>query len=316
MVHIIGMRKEGRALGQRIRPTAKVRREYSVVCREPEKGSHVQPVSVCSHTGDISTQTLVAREELLKTLKAFDSGEEERVIAMLPNARERWFMADAAKGLLPPDDEELTISIRPGKRGPFSFRADRARVIIERLREGKFPESEEHELVGKLHTIDYQRTIITVKPGANRAVRFDYPMKIEAWLQANVRKRVRVVGDPNYDQKGDITSFSDIKLLGEIEPSLPAIKSFYIDKEEIFFNKPLSIPVEFDWQNRIFVYSDEELGIDVISSSYEKIRDEILSDLKILWLEYAMAEDEALDKDAIGLKKKLLNRLGRGNGAA
>lgn len=38
MVLIIGMRSEGYALGQRFKPSARIKREYSVVCRAPGKG--------------------------------------------------------------------------------------------------------------------------------------------------------------------------------------------------------------------------------------------------------------------------------------
>jgi hypothetical protein len=308
MVLIIGMRSEGRVLGQRLKPTAKVAREYSVICRAPQEGSHVQPFNIASRSGLFTPAAAVARDKLLKTLKALDSGEEEVLQRTIPNARERWFMANAASGLLPPKDSGFEITVRPGSHGPFSFKAARARPLIERFCSGDPPAAEEEEFVGKLWAIDYGQTIFTIRPSGRRSVRVGYPLKIEPWLQANVRRRVILVGDPKINRAGDIVAFEAVKTLAELEPTLAPIDTFESGGTVIRATRPLPIPMTLEWDDRIFTFKDQVLGIDVYAESYDALRLSVLEELDVLWRNYALAPERDLDNDAMAVKAALLNR--------
>ncbi|HSX55806.1 MAG TPA: hypothetical protein VLG14_10940, partial [Sphingomonas sp.] len=308
IVLILGMRAEGRALGQRLKATAKVKREYAVVCRAPEHGSHIQPFNVASQSGQFTPAAAAARERLLTALKAFDSGDDDAIRRALPNARERWFVADAALGLVPDEHAGVQVTIRPGAHGPFSFKADRAKPHLMKYRKGTPPNPEEEEVAGKLITIDYNRTIITVKPGRDHAVRIDYPLKLESWAQANVRKRLRIVGEPSVNARGDITGFQEVYSISEIEPSLPPIDRFEVDGNRVATNRPLHMPVTFDYEDRLFIFQDSALGIDVFAEQYEDLRSSVLSELSDLWRVYAEAEDRELAPDALEVKRHLRAR--------
>jgi len=308
MIFIIGMRSEGRQLGQRLKPTAKIKREYAVVCRAPQAGSHIQPFNIASQAGAFTPAAVSARQKLLQTLKAFDSGDEAVIEKVLPNARERWFMAEAASGLLPHKDSDLQVTVRAGSHGPFNFKADRARLLIQRYKSGPPPKPEAEETVGKLQSIDYQRTIMTVKPSNSRAVRLDYPLPIEAWLQQNVRRRIRLVGDPNINNAGDITGYSKIDLISEIEPTLPPIEHFKCKNDDVCAFKPLHIPVTYNKEEGFYTFQDDILGIDAFSGSYATLREAVIEDLDMLWRNYAMEVDARLAPDGLALKAALIQR--------
>jgi hypothetical protein len=157
MAYLIGMKREGQRFGHKARPNAKVRRTYSVVCRAPEVGSYRQPWSLTSASGQFTASAAVARNELLGALKAFDSGDDSLVSQLLPDARQRWFLADAAAGLLPPLDSGIEVSVRVGS-GHYGFKANRARAAIERTRTGEPPVPEVEELVGKVKALDFAST--------------------------------------------------------------------------------------------------------------------------------------------------------------
>ncbi len=308
MVLIIGTRAEGRALSQRLKPTARVRREYAVVCKAPKAGSHIQPINIASQTGSYTLAAVAARTKLIETLRAFDSGDESMLEKALPNARDRWFMADAAQGLLPSTESKLEISLRAGSAGPLAFTADRARVLIQRYRAGDPPEPDKEDVAGKLLAINYETTVLTIKPGSNRSIRLDYPLPCERWLQANVRRRIRVLGSPNINTVGDITGFSKVDSISEVEPTLEAISHFRFNGTRIVASKPLSIPVSFDMEDRLFIFQDTSLGIDVFSSGYESLRECIIDELQMLWGDYALEKDSTLAIDAIAVKQALLSR--------
>jgi hypothetical protein len=308
MVYIIGMRSEGRHLSERLKPTAKVKREYSIICRAPKHGSHIQPFNVASLSGAFTPAAVLARETLLKTLKAFDSGDEAAVELALPNARERWFMAKAAQGLVPSEESGLEVTVRAGSKGPFNFKAERARPLLTMYNTMKPPEVDEEVLAGKLKAIDFTRTILTIKPSHDPAVRLDYPLQLEEWLKANVRKKLKFVGCPRINQKGDVSSFQTIDSVSELEPSLAPIEEFMMGNSTIKANRPLSIPVTVEWDERLFIFQDAAIGIDAYANAYNDLRQSILDELAVLWRNYAMAEDTELDLEAQAVKQALLSR--------
>lgn len=310
MIYIIGMRAEGRALSERLKPTIKVKREYAIVCRAPRKGSHIQPFAVAAQSGEIGGSSFAAREKLLATLRAFDSGEEARLEAVVPNARERWFLAKAATGLLPPEGSGLEVMIRAGSRGPFAFKADRARNLLNTYDTPRPPAIEEETVAGKLRAIDYQQTIMTIKPGSNPALRMDYPLSLETWLQTNVRKRLKISGRPNINARGDISSFAEIYNVVELEPNLKPIDRFTSGGKRFGTTRPISLPVTVLWADRLFSFADHRLGIDVVVENLSELRDGVLSELDLVWRQYAQADDDELDEEAVEVKRHLLSRFG------
>jgi hypothetical protein len=310
MVFIIGMRAEGRALSERLKPTIKVKREYAVVCRSPRKGSHIQPFAVASQTGGPSGSSIAAREKLLATLRALDSGEEARLEAVIPNARERWFLAKAATGLLPPEESGLEVMIRAGSKGPFAFKAERARGLLSAYDTPRPPAIDEETVAGKLRAIDYQQTIMTIKPGQDPALRMDYPLPLEGWLQANVRKRLRISGRPKINARGDISSFDEINTVVELEPHLEPIDRFQSGSRWFGTNRPITLPITVYWADRLFAFADAKLGIDVVVNDVGDLRSGVLSELDLIWRQYAQAKEEELDEEAREVRRTLLSRFG------
>lgn len=308
MIYIIGMRAEGRGLGQRLKPTAKVKREYTVICRASEVGSHVQPFNVAAQSGAFTPASVAARDRLLEALKAFNSGDDERISATLPNARERWFLADAAMGLLPEENSGLEVMVRAGSHGPFAFNATHAREVLTRYRSGPVPKADQEEIVGKVQTINFGQTALVVKPAHSRAIRLGYPLSLEPLLQQNVRQRIRVNGTPQLNNAGDIVSFDEIITISEVEGKIEAIAEFTSGDKMIQANRPLSLPITFDFESRLFVFRDDTLGIDAYSENYSYIRDVILEELDVVWRNYAIAPNNDLAPDALALKVALNSR--------
>ncbi len=308
LVHLIGMHAEGRPFGLRAKPSAKVRRDFAVICRPTKNGSHIQPLGIAARSGQFTASAALARVSLLRALSAFDSGDDTRIVAALPNPRQRWFMADAAAGLLQPEESGIQVTVRAGSRGPFNFKADRARVVIDRLRSGKPPQADNETVVGKLKVVDYARSIVTIQPVAGRSVKFSYPPQLEPLIQANARRRVSVVGDATVNATGDITNFRSIRRLQELEPSLDPVEGFDSGGQRFVAAHPLTLPISFDFEDRTFVFLDQSLGIATFESKYGAMRDSILGELDFLWSDYACAPDEDLAEEALVVKRNLLGR--------
>ena len=308
LVHLIGMKAEGHAFGQRTKPSAKVRREYAVVCRAPQLGSHIQPFVIANQSGVFTAGAISARSQLLRALEAFDSGDSAKVEYEIPDARERWFMANAAAGLLPDAESGIDVTVRDGPIGPFSFKAGRARDNIERFRSGSSPEPSRSLVVGELEAVDFAKTIVTVKPMHGPSVKCSYPLSLESMLKANARRRVSLHGDPLLNTSGDISGFKNIVRLMEIDPSMEPLTSFESGGNRVMTSLPLALPLSFDFDNSIFQMQESSLGIDIMVENYENIRAELVEELDMVWRNYALAPDAELDIDAIEVKKALRQR--------
>jgi hypothetical protein len=302
MAYLIGMKREGQRFGHKARPNA------TVVCRTAEVGSYKQPWSLASATGQASSATHVARGELLKALRAFDSGDDEKVAELLPDARERWFLADAARGLLPPENSQIEVSVRVGT-GHYSFRAERARATIERTRAGDPPVPEAEEIVGKLKALDFSTTNMTLKPTIGRQIRVPYPLKIEPFLQRSVRRRLRVSGAPEINGAGDVIGFKKLSEIIEVEPLSEKISSFDAGSEKVTLKRPYGYLVGFDIDSQMFFVRDPDVGVDIYTEDFSLLEREVRSDLDVLWRTYALSPDRDLTTDAQALKKSLRARL-------
>ncbi|MFK5597939.1 hypothetical protein ACFZ8E_13115 [Methylobacterium sp. HMF5984] len=308
LVHLIGMKSENRVFGQRIKPSARVRRDFSIVCRSPKAGSHIQAFDVVSGMGEITNAAINARHHLLNTLKAFDSGDENAVKGAIPDDRERWFFADAAYGLLPPADSEIQLTVRAGTHGPFSFSADRARLVIEKLRSGKPPRAGSVVIPGKLKAIDFTTSQITLQPSTGRAFRVWYPPAAEQMVQSNARRRFSIHGIPDVNSTGDIVGFERVDKITEIDSPFEEIAQFEVDAYRVVTNRPIKIQASYDFEDKLFIFQDAKLGIDAWSETYSELRDSVVDELKMLWIDYAMEADDALASDAKMVKRALNER--------
>ena len=61
-----------------------------------------------------------------------------------------------------------------------------------------------------------------------------------------------------------------------------------------------------DETQQLICVSDAELGIDAFAHTRDDLVNELSEQIGMLWLEYALAEDDALDGMAIRLKQALL----------
>ena len=136
----------------------------------------------------------------------------------------------------------------------------------------------------------------------------DYPLQLEPMLEHNKRERLRLHGRPKLNNAGDITSFAELTSIGEVESRLAPIVEFSSGGQRVGSNRSLSIPATFDFESRLFVFSDPALGIDAYSDQYEGLRDVVREELDVVWRNYALAADSELAPDALLLKKALLSR--------
>lgn len=61
----------------------------------------------------------------------------------------------------------------------------------------------------------------------------------------------------------------------------------------------------------LWVAGSPELGVDAFGESRRELEEDLAAQLRLVWEDYAMAEDAALAPDALVLKRRLLSLLRR-----
>ncbi len=308
IAYLIGMKTEGRAFGQRAKPSTSVRRELAIICKAPIPGSHIQPVTLGSRAGEFSAEAFNARRNLLEVLDAFNSGDEDSVRAAIPDPRERWFLAQAATGLVPDEASGIQLTIRTASADHFNFRADKARSVIESLRSGGPPKPGKQRILFNLRAIDFTNSTVVLKPSEGKIVRIQYPALVEQMLQANPRKRIFIKGQPSVNAAGYLIGFDEIDSIGEFGPTAYPLFEFMSDGKRIATEKPIHVAASYEYEDRLFVFQDASLGVDAWAESYEDLLQSVLDELDVLWRNYALAPDEDLAADAIEIKRTLNGR--------
>jgi hypothetical protein len=125
-----------------------------------------------------------------------------------------------------------------------------------------------------------------------------------------VRKRLKITGRPKINARGDISSFAEIHSVSELEPHLDPIDRFTSGGKTFGTNRPISLPVTVVWPDRLFTFIEPKLGIDVVVQDVNELRSAVLSELDLLWRQYAQAPNHDLDEEAQQVKNALLSRFG------
>src|SRR5271165_4699021 len=81
IVHLIGMRLEGRTLGRRARPSQEIQRRFALICEPSRRGSYEQPVRLATlHPQLLSAEELMRADgEFGRFLRAIGSQNEQQL---------------------------------------------------------------------------------------------------------------------------------------------------------------------------------------------------------------------------------------------
>ncbi|MDE0207794.1 MAG: hypothetical protein OXP66_17400, partial [Candidatus Tectomicrobia bacterium] len=114
IVHLLGMRHEGREIRQRARPSDEIERRYGVLCQLPKPGSYVAPVMI----GDTSRGLFGAdaveavTEELHVLLAAIKNQDGNRLREVLPDPSYRVAILEAFRKMTPPKRAGIEVALQ------------------------------------------------------------------------------------------------------------------------------------------------------------------------------------------------------------
>jgi hypothetical protein len=310
-VFLIAMDNEGVSISQRARPTADIRKTYTLRCSVPISGSYALPMVLGDPTGNMfaSEKITSVAETLESSLDAVASGATAEFNKLFRSTDCRNKVAEAIKALLPKPGEQWKVGF---SRAVLTI--PRPEIILsaaihKRIQELIRPIESEvvpQTVNGYLHAMDFAKHSITIQhPETQKQLECYYDESLEIALVENRRELVQVTGTVVLDVEGGIKEIIAVESIEAVDmsdfviDSIPYLNGMLKSKVSLVFTPTLND------SKQLLCIENGDLGIDVFASTREQLFEELQEQIGALWLEYALEVDEKLTPSALELKRHL-----------
>lgn len=303
---LIGTHVEGRTIRERARISAATRSRFQLVCRLPAPGCYAVPVELGGK--DLLAEHIAAAlETFRKMIEGITRRDTAWIIAALPDQGLRHRVLEAIRGMSPRADDKWRLKLWDATNVEFGELNTESEAII---REAIVPieEREASQVVtGQLTNINFTHRIVTIfYLPTKREMECVYEDAVEELLIENRRGPIQVTGQVVLDDAGAPKKIIDVNDIRELDLSPLAVDTVKLGDRVIKASKGITLEPTTDETQQLICVSDIALGIDVFARSREALVGELNEQIGMLWQEYALADDDALDGEAIKMKQALL----------
>lgn len=308
---LIGLHIEGRGVKKRARVARSTSSRFQLVCKIPKEGSYAVPIEVGAQS-ELLDEPMVASamdifEKLMRRISSKDASSLGEVV---PDSSILRRVLEAVKGMSPRGDDAWSLQIRDKNDAVF---ASLDHTAVPFLQETLVPEDQreaERVVTGELKSIDFAaRKLTIIYQPTSRELDCHYDESLEDLLYERRRDLIQVTGRVLLDDLGNpkqIINVSDIADL-DLAPLVLARSAF--GGRSLEASPPLVLKPRMDESEQLLLIEDDELGIEVFGVTRAVLAADLAEQLDMLWHEYALADDVALDDGALSRKKALLGRL-------
>ncbi len=308
IVHLIGMRLEGRTLSRRARPSQEVQRRFVLVCELPRSGSYEQPLRLIT----LDPQLLAPQEleranaDLGRFLHAIGQRDERRLEDAVANSTYRRFMLDALAQAMP--DPQSGVSLEVLANGDRLLGSTTAQAFVEDQRRPRLSAASAGVVNGELIEIDFAARRIRLRLlGVKRDIACSYEDSVEPTLLEHPRELIQVFGSVSVDARGVPRTIEAVDFIRPIqEEEDVSINSFDIGNRTVRARRPLVVSIRFDREEQLFTAAVPSLEIETVGETRDDVAEGIVAELRVLWRNYALGDDARLTAGARNLKGRLL----------
>jgi hypothetical protein len=305
LVHLTGMRLEGRIPGRRIRPSADIQSRYRLVCDIPREGSYISPVRMLGHGLLSPAESERVLSAVAIVLEAVGKQDEQEVVRVLPDETWRRFSLDAIERLAPPQATGTELLVQRG----HSTIIDTAKVrnFIEKLARNSAKLAAREAVVGQFKRIDFVARQITIRHVATaRDLTCTYDASVEESLLDHPRDTLLVFGTVTRDAAGRPESIEDVDHIEAVDIDPIRISDVPVMNQHIEPLEDLAAAVEFEEVDAVYTAKIPSLDVNVFAETRDELEDALASELALLWKRYATVQDDKLTPAARGLKRRML----------
>ena len=308
---LIGLHVEGRGIKQRARIARSTNDRFQLICQVPEAGSYAVPVEVGARN-ELFDEAMAKRATQIfeKLMRRISQKSANDLSEVLPDQLILRRVLEAVKGMSPRADATWILELRDADDQAFaSFDS----TVIPFLQETLVPPDQreaERVVTGELKSIDFAAHKLTIiyRP-TSRELDCLYDESLEDLLYERRRDLIQVTGRVLLDEGGNPKQIIDVTDIADLDLSPLVFGTCRFGDRVLEIAPPLVLQPTMDDSEQLLCVLDEQLGVDAFASTRETLVSEIAEQLDMLWHEYALAEDDALDPVALLRKCALQSRM-------
>jgi hypothetical protein len=309
-VFLIAMDNENSNISERARPSADIKKKYTLRCSIPKSGSYDLPLTLGDISGDLFAPekiSLVA-QNLESAFDAVASGAIKIFNNLFHSIDCRNRVAESIKNLLPKAGENWKVGFsRPSKVSKPEIVLSAA--IHKHIQEMIRPIESEvvpQAVNGYLHAMDFAKRSITIlHPITQKHLNCFYDESLEIELVESRRELVQVTGTVILDNADEIKEIVDVESIVPVDLSDFVIESVPFKAGILTLKTPLVLKPTLNESKQLLCIEHESLGINVFAFTREKLLDELNEQIAALWIEYVLEDDAKLTPSAVELKRHL-----------
>ncbi len=289
--------------------TADMRRSHRLCLSPATEGSYAVEARLYDDSENIDRPLPLYGEGFTRVLRVIGCaarGDVDAFIQEVPSKLARKNVLEGLKKISPQPSEKITLT--SGLMLDSTTELKRADIIpFPKLQ----PIEEEYvdaEVIGHIVLVDFENKRLQFRPnGATRRFGIQYDPEIEDRLVETRYKLMTVKCKIRHNVNGDIADIADADGIEELELHPIEVSSFEADGVTHTFKSPITVAVELDETNQVYIGVFKELDLCVYVEHQDEMRREVLNDLAWRWTEIAMSKEEELAPDAIAVRNTFLD---------
>ena len=241
IVHLLGMRHEGREIRRRARPSDEIEKRYAVLCQLPKEGSYVAPVMI----GDASRGLFGADAveavtgDLHVLISAIADQDSNRLREVLPDPNYRMAILEAFRKMTPPKRGGIEVALQ-SSAGEDLFVPSQAANFLDHVVERHAGDLTVTAVIGRLIGIDFDcRRLRLHYPSTRRELQCYYQAEIEDLLLENARDFIQVVGQVVIDANGEPERINNVEKIIEVDLSVIEVDGFQAGDKRVVARQPM-----------------------------------------------------------------------------
>ncbi len=307
LVCLCALQVEGYAVRQRVRIPDQVRDRFVLACRPPKPGSFLVEARIMQRTPDVVSASRVP--EVVKKLRDFSTaasaGDTNAVNDLVPDSRLRRKMLSCLGGLAPPTGSGYRFGFSNGVGGEVVLSEDVSRKVETLIRPVDDTEAV-RTVTGKLDAISFSEHKLTLfYAPKSRLLDCIYDDDLEPMLFENRRDLIQVTGRVLMDEEQHPKKIVEVEAIEDLDLTSFAISEVNWGSGILRFHEALAIKPSLDESEQLLQVEYPDLGIDAFAPTRTELYEEILDQIRMLWIEYAEETDENLSAPALNLKHRL-----------
>lgn len=311
LIHLFAFQEEGNVLRHRFRPNADLLARYELRMQVPKTGSYAMAGTLTSQRPELYDAEKHGHvvHSFQEFGKAIQSGRREQYAHIVPESRLRERILRDFSSLCPPAGSGYSIELLNGTGAGFTLTEATQQAIDEAISTPQDRE-EMQTVTGKLDAIRFnERKLDLFYSPKRRKLECNYSDELEPMLWENRRDLIQVRGKVILDLDGHPERIDDVEEIMELDLSPFRLTVFTLAAGALNLRETLLLQPYLSEDEQLLCLEHEPWDLLVYAQTRQELSQELRAHMAMLWSEYAMEDDIALDGPALALKQRLLSDL-------